>query len=458
MTDFKKDDLKKCSKSQLIEIILNIQNGYQVEIKPPQKNSENSSIPSSKDIQKKETKKRSDTEQPKRHGGPSKGHKGKSRTINEQPDIVIFKKLEKCPETGSPINSKSVSYQRHQIIELFPALIKVIEIQRQTTTGPNGKTVTAPNPDGIKDHQRFGPHLKAYIATLRFRFHMEWDNIRTLFELFYSESISKGAMNSIFNELKAEFMDEYQEIGEKLKKEPIVGGDETGARIDGQKYWAWVFRTDKLTQYKVADNRSHFVVEETLGSDYSGTIVSDFFGAYNDRFFPNSEKQKCMAHLSRDVKFCKEINDNETDFPSRLLDILYSSLNLKKEETFESKQFISQRADLELRLDDLLDDIEICKNDIEKRIRKRVVKFRKDIFRFLYNKNAPPDNNGSERDIRKWVIFRKIYGCFRSKEGAENLAVIMSIIETCKKQGDNIFDKIKNAYKVNDFRKSCGIN
>lgn len=452
MSQFDKKKLRKCSKSQLIEIILNIQEGNEVEIQLPQKNSENSSIPSSKDITKKETQK-SDTDKKPPHGGSKTGHTGVSRKSAENPDIIIFKRIEKCPRTGEAVDSKSTSYHKHQIIELFPAFIKIIEIRRQTTTGPDGKTIIAPNPEGIENNQKFGPYLKSYIATLRFRFHMEWDSIRTLFELFYTESISKGAMNHIFNDLKKELEPEYKKIGEDIQEADIVGIDETGARIDGQRYWSWVFRTDELTQFKVEDNRSHLVVENTLGSNYKGTMVTDFFGAYSDRFFSECEKQKCISHLGRDVKFSLEINDEITGFPTKLLTILENALKLKKEVIFNSPDFIQTREKLEFELDQLIDDENLCKNKIEKKLQKRIMRFRKQIFTFLYNEHAPPDNNGSERDIRKWVIFRKIYGCFRSKEGAENLAVIMSIIETCKKQGHNFFDKIKEAFNVDLFQK-----
>jgi len=455
MTCFTKDTLQQFSKTQLIEIIITIQEGNEVEIKLPIKNSTNSSIPSSKDIAKKETESNNKSKIIKPHGGPKHGHAGISRKTVANPDIIIFKKIEICPRTGELINSNSKSFHIHQIIELLPAAIKVIEIQRQTTTGPDGKTIIAPNPDGIQNHQKFGPYLKSFIATLRFRFHMEWDNIRAFFELFYTETISKGAMNSIFNQLRDEFQSEYNQIGEEIKKNAVVGADETGARIDGKKYWSWVFRTDELTQFKVADNRSHSVVQETLGEDFSGTLVTDFFGAYSDKFFPDSQKQKCIAHLSRDVKFGKEINNDETGFPSTLLNILNEALKVKKEGIFNSPSFVEKRLELETKLDQLIRDEKICKNKIEKRLQKRLIKNRKDIFTFLYNDQVPPDNNGSERDIRKWVIFRKIYGCFRSKEGAENTAVIMSIMDTCKKKKVNFFEKILNAFDVSAFRSVC---
>ena len=55
----------------------------------------------------------------------------------------------------------------------------------------------------------------------------------------------------------------------------------------------------------------------------------------------------------------------------------------------------------------------------------------------------PYHNNTSEQAIRMAKIKDKISYGFRSKNGAERFAVLLSIIETCKKQGLDIFTSIK---------------
>ena len=51
----------------------------------------------------------------------------------------------------------------------------------------------------------------------------------------------------------------------------------------------------------------------------------------------------------------------------------------------------------------------------------------------------------SERAIRMAKVKQKISGGFRSKRGAERHAVLLSIIETAKKQGLNILETIQAA-------------
>ena len=50
-----------------------------------------------------------------------------------------------------------------------------------------------------------------------------------------------------------------------------------------------------------------------------------------------------------------------------------------------------------------------------------------------------PTNNIAERALRPAVRQRKIWGCFRTMEGAKNRDIMMSVIETMKIQNKDFF-------------------
>ena len=54
------------------------------------------------------------------------------------------------------------------------------------------------------------------------------------------------------------------------------------------------------------------------------------------------------------------------------------------------------------------------------------------------------DNNTSERAIKPVVIGRKNYLFAGSDKGAQHAAIIYSLIETCKQNGVNAFDYLKD--------------
>ena len=65
--------------------------------------------------------------------------------------------------------------------------------------------------------------------------------------------------------------------------------------------------------------------------------------------------------------------------------------------------------------------------------------------------DVPPDNNSTEQAIRQSKVKMKVSGGFRSEQGARNYAILLSIIETCKKQHLNILQAIQDMLRGVDI-------
>ena len=68
-------------------------------------------------------------------------------------------------------------------------------------------------------------------------------------------------------------------------------------------------------------------------------------------------------------------------------------------------------------------------------------KVRQSLFLFLYYKDLPFDNNGSERAIRMIKVKTKISGQFKSLQ--QEFAIIRSVIDTTIKNGQSVMHAIK---------------
>ncbi len=69
-----------------------------------------------------------------------------------------------------------------------------------------------------------------------------------------------------------------------------------------------------------------------------------------------------------------------------------------------------------------------------------LLKEKDNLFEFVRNPDVDGTNNAAERAVRPGVIARKIMGGNRSEKGAENYEILMSVVQTLKKNGKNIVD------------------
>jgi transposase len=72
-----------------------------------------------------------------------------------------------------------------------------------------------------------------------------------------------------------------------------------------------------------------------------------------------------------------------------------------------------------------------------------MLKHRKELTAFLWEKDLDGTNNAAERAIRPAVVARKISGGSRSKNGADAWAKLASLLRTANQQGKNLLETVK---------------
>jgi transposase len=77
-------------------------------------------------------------------------------------------------------------------------------------------------------------------------------------------------------------------------------------------------------------------------------------------------------------------------------------------------------------------------NALARRLRDR----QDDYLRFTTDWRIPPDNNGSERDIRMIKLRQKVSGCLRTLTGARQFCAIRSYLSTAAKHGRTFLDTL----------------
>jgi hypothetical protein len=221
---------------------------------------------------------------------------------------------------------------------------------------------------------------------------------------------------------------------ERLRNSPVVHGDETGWRINGQRAWAWCFCDPKLAIFLIDKHRSRDVLVRVLGESFAGTLVSDFYAAYNRM---NCPKQRCLVHLLRELAKLRDQLPAASvrTFIQPLITLMQDAIELgKTRATTTPVAFDEACQSINDRLDDLLLN---CRSKHPEclRIWKRLLKHCGELFTFLSDPRVPADNNACERDIRSLAAARNDGGVHRVEWSAAAFARIKSVVVTSMKNG-----------------------
>jgi hypothetical protein len=172
-------------------------------------------------------------------------------------------------------------------------------------------------------------------AEIKYGFGVPYRKVATTLKRLCGLSITAGALVQEMSALAKWLKPEYEAIQSSLRQSPSVNVDETGWRLDGKSCWLWAFTNDSFTIYDVNSSRSHQVVLEQLGAEYTGTVTSDFYTAYNPLPY---KQQKCLVHLLRELSQCNDNTDEFLAFRKKLTRLLKDALRLKQRITDTPKE------------------------------------------------------------------------------------------------------------------------
>lgn len=279
-----------------------------------------------------------------------------------------------------------------------------------------------------------GPRTRLLTAYSRAHLGISLGKTQNLLHDFFNLTVSRAGLLGHLRWAGQLFEPIVEELFERLRNSPVVQGDETGWRINGQTAWAWCFRDPTLALFLIDRHRSRDIIVRVLGESFAGTLVSDFYAAYNGL---ECLKQRCLVHLLRELaKLREELPWQSVQaFIQPLLTLFQDAIQLGKERaTLSAGAFAQARQNIQDRFDDLLLG---CRSRHPEclRIWKRLFKHCDELFTFLDDPRVPADNNGCERDIRSLAAARNDGGVHRAEWSAAAFARIKSVIVTGFKNG-----------------------
>ncbi len=412
-------------------------------------NSSNSGKPPSSDGLKKPPRVSSLREPSGKKTGGQKGHPGTTLCRVEKPDATIEHYPEACAACGEPLTTAMASgHVSRQVFDLpEPRPLLVTEHRAYCCRcAACGTQTRAAFPEGVAAPAQYGKRIGAFVLYLLHYQLLPEKRLAELMAHLFGVHLVTATIARISQDCAGRFQGFADAVRDHVAAAPVKHMDETGFRIGGKTQWLHIASTIWLTFYRVSPRRGSLLAHVT------GIVVHDHWKPYYT--LKGVLHALCNAHHLRELKALVEIEKEDWAHKmQRLLRRACHATNLARERGVALKPgligLIERRYDLILaqgfvfhEAQPTLIPAEVKATRRGRRPRRvghnlllRLSTRKRDVLRFLIDPLVPFTNNLAERDGRMMKLRQKISGGFRSEQGANEFAVIRSLLSTARKQG-----------------------
>jgi transposase len=410
------------------------------QIGQPPKTPGNSSVPPSVGFKANRAERRSRKRRP--------GHDGISRR-RQQPDVIVRCRPTICQGCGEPLPLRGQRrVGRSQVVELPPIRPVVVEAwQYAARCGGCGHRTKGAYPAGLEPTRTFGPQIEALLGYFHERHHVSYERLVELCRDVFGLPISEGGIDKALGRLAERARPTYEALGAAVRASPVIGSDETGARVAGKTAWQWVFQTPEASYHVIVPRRNAEVIAAFLGDTRPEGWVSDLWAPQVQ--VEATTHQICLAHQIRNLTYAVEADGYlGLVWAVELRHLLGRAIHLhQRRETLTPASFTRRRRRIENAVDRLVFRTFLPEQPDTanaRRLQERYREHRASLFVFFDRPDIPPTNNASEQDLRPSVIHRKVTGGYRSQLGADISAIFISLLTTARKRGENLFQALRS--------------
>lgn len=443
-----KDQIKelKDENKELTEAMKRVEEENQKLIIQLNKDFENSSIPSSAQGLKRKKIPNTRINTGKLPGG-QKGHKHHPRKIPPCTNTVI---LEDLPEfIDNPDLYKTDKVITKYIIEAHID-VNVTKYCANIWRSKTSKTrYHSPFPSGVKDDINYDGSIKALIFMLTHECCVSAAKTKQ----FLCEAsggklnISEGMIKQLSREFCYKSDLEKKSLYNSLQKTSVMHADFTGANVDGKGAQVLILANNNDTLMLAKKHKGHKGIANTPLEDYAGYVIHD-----HDKTFYSygSRHQECMQHNIRYLIGSTE-NEPQLTWNRKMLSLCREMIHAKNTGNLKDEKRVEE---YKHKYDEI---IELGKQEYKEHppnnyykdgfnLLKRLDEYKESELTFLDNPNIDCDNSRCERYAR--VFKRKQHQAmvFRSFDYLENTCMSLSIIDSLRRNNDDVFEKMSEIF------------
>jgi transposase len=384
--------------------------------------------------------------------GGQDGHEGSTLAQVARPDREVRHEPACCGRCGAGLAGRPVTgVERRQVFDLPLVEVTVTEhqlIERECGCGHRTKAAV---PQGAEGPVQYGPRIAAIIVYLYAgQFLSKERTAQALAELF-GVPLSSGTVAGITARAAGRLGGFLEHAREQIAASEVAGFDETGFRVQGRLHWVHCARTGKYTLLMVHPRRGRQAIQAMgILPSFAGVAVHDAWAPYDTYTAP--EHQLCCAHVLRELQAVTDAAPaGQWCWAAQAAEAITAMQDLVREAISQGRDAVDPvplAAQIRLFRSAVLagtsqtaarSGVLMKKHNA---LARRLLDRQDDYLRFTRDFRAPPDNNGSERDIRMVKLRQKVSGCLRTLTGARQFCAIRSYLSTAAKHGIGFFDAL----------------
>jgi transposase len=323
----------------------------------------------------------------------------------------------------------------------------------ETLASKDGEVIVkAEAPAGVSEGCHYGPGTHAHVVTAKCCDSLPIHRVATQLRR-EGNPIARSTLCSIFHRSAELLRPIYDALREAVRADGLVQADETTLPVQAEggctRGWIWMTMSARAVAYTYATTRGGEVAKQLLG-DTAGHMVVDGYSGYNALAESGRSRCGCWAHVRRKF-FEARSSAPEADEAMKLIQKLYRvERQAAKGEQLGTEEHAKMREKSSRPIVDELEQWVAArlglyppKSPMASAL-GYLTNHRVELRRFLDDPLIPLDNNAAERALRIVALGRKNFLFAGHDDGAQNLAVLQSIVASCQLHDVNPYAYIRD--------------
>lgn len=371
---------------------------------------------------------------------------------------ITLDQLPSCRSCGEEMEDSGLTEDSEQLT-VIPAQYLVVRNRRHTYRcgGCHGDLQTAPALPRIKEGSSYSDEMIVDASLSKYCDLIPIERYSSIAGRSGMPGIPPQSLIESTHYLSEFVRGAYDKLKEEVLASKVLHADETPHRMlegDSKSSWfLWGFTAPSIaTYFECHPTRSGDVASELMTDSACEFLVSDVYSGYGKAVRETNivrtskgaakiQNAFCNAHARRRFKEASERYPDDADFFFEHYQKIYRiEAELKEKPPDEIRR--RRRTESAALFRDMKERaLELLPAYPTKSSMGRAISYFLENWQgftlFLEHPEIPIDNNPQERLLRNPVIGRKTWYGTHSKQGAKTMAILFSIVESCKLNGVN---------------------